>query len=219
MKSTTILNRIFKAALLLVLTSTLSFGQSKMMFGAKKKSNKRVYHCKHVGLQKIEVKKFRMKDVSEFVASKNVERTFNLDTININPKVSESYFTAEVRLVEEKMVREYALPLPQPVYFRFDTDRLTYDDLHQIILAIEHIRQGKTIIIEGHTDSHGSNEYNMLLSLKRVNKIKKMMIEMGGVNADAISVKYFGEDKPAVANDNDPNRQLNRRVEFIVMQN
>jgi outer membrane protein OmpA-like peptidoglycan-associated protein len=218
MKTTTILNRIFKAALLLVLTSTLSFGQSELMSGNRKKSVKKVYRCKHVGLQKVDVKKFSKKETEQYVSAKKVARKYKVaDTTKTELKITETTFTAEVIKVEKEIVNENKLPLPKPVYFRFDTDDLTYEDLHQIVLAIEHIRLGKNIIIEGHTDSHGAQHYNMALSLKRANKIKDMMIELGGVSADAISIKYFGEEKPAVANDNDQNRQLNRRVEFVVL--
>lgn len=215
MKTITVYNRILKAALLLLITTGISFGQNKLMTDVKKKSNKRIYHCKHVGDQKVGVKRFSKKETAYYVSNKR-GKVYNVDTAAVLPKASETFFMAEVKKVNEEVVRETYLPLPQPVYFKFDKDELTYEDLHQIILAIEHIRQGKTIIIEGHTDSHGSNEYNMALSLKRANRIKTMMVELGGVNADAITVKYFGEEKPAVANDNHHNRQLNRRVEFTV---
>lgn len=219
MKSIELFNRILKAALLLLLTAGLSFGQGSLMKNAKKKSIKRVYHCKHVGSQKISNKRFSKKETAEYIASNKRTRLVKIeDTTKVTSEYSETSFIAEVKKVEEEMVRETNLPLPQPVYFKFDKDELTYHDLHQIVLAVEHARQGKSIIIEGHTDSHGNNDYNMTLSLKRANRIKAMMVEMGGVNSEAISIKNYGEEKPAVANDCDENRQLNRRVEFIVLQ-
>jgi len=219
MKTIQFYNRILKAALLLLFTASLSFGQNSLMKNAKKKSTKRVYHCKHVGSQKISNRKFSKKETAQYISSNKIAKTAKVfDTTTVRPQYSETSFIAEIKKVEEEMVRENILPLPQPVYFKFDMDELTYHDMHQIVLAVEHARQGKSIIIEGHTDSHGSNEYNMALSLKRANRIKAMMVEMGGVNSDAISIKNYGEEKPAVANDCSENRQLNRRVEFIVLQ-
>src|SRR5687768_8599349 len=129
MKTTTILSRIFKAALLLVLTSTLSFGQNELMSGSKKKSAKRIYRCKHVGLQKVEVKKFSKKETELYVSNKKVTKQPKIaDTAKTEVQITESTFTAEVIKVEEEMVFENLLPLPKPVYFRFDTDDLTYED-------------------------------------------------------------------------------------------
>lgn len=221
-----IYNRILKAALLFIIAATL-FGmtasltnaQSRSMTDGKKKSMKRVYKCKQVGTQKVAVKKFSKKELAEYLAGKEAKKLPRVsDTSAETSGISETTFIAEVKRIEEKEIRETNLPLPKPVYFKFDKDELTYKDLHQIALAVEHARQGKYIIIEGHTDSYGSNEYNLALSLKRANRIKEMMIEMGGVNAEAISVRHYGEERPAISNDTHENRQLNRRVEFVVLQ-
>ncbi|MBX9853087.1 MAG: OmpA family protein [Cytophagaceae bacterium] len=219
MKSNIFWATILKALILVIISSGISLGQAKLYKANKKKELKRTYHCKHVGVQKIKNKKYKKHDaVSGTISRITIDNNY-LDTFALSEVKTEEFtlkFNTEINKVEENLASEVNMPLPKPVYFRFDTDELTYEDLDQIILAIEHIKLGKTIVIEGHTDSHGSIEYNRVLSLQRAIKIKKMMIELGGVNADAISIEYHGEEKPAVANDTAENRQLNRRVEFIV---
>ena len=71
------------------------------------------------------------------------------------------------------------------------------------------------IIIEGHTSSDGSSEYNMSLSANRASMVKKALTDMG-VSASNISVESFGEDKPAEDNSSLEGRTNNRRVELII---
>lgn len=72
-----------------------------------------------------------------------------------------------------------------------------------------------TIEIQGHTDDKGSDEYNMNLSKKRAEEVKKYLVSKG-VNAQTITATGFGESKPLVPNDSDANREKNRRVEFKI---
>ncbi len=74
------------------------------------------------------------------------------------------------------------------------------------------------IIIEGHTDDTGSDEYNMTLSAKRANAVKDFFVAKG-ISADRLSATGYGETKPKYANDSEANRQKNRRVELAVIAN
>lgn len=79
-----------------------------------------------------------------------------------------------------------------------------------------------SVLIEGHTDSKGSNAYNLQLSRKRAESIKNWLVQEGGVDAERIMTKGWGESKPAAPNenpdgsDNPKGRQENRRVEITV---
>ncbi len=75
-----------------------------------------------------------------------------------------------------------------------------------------------TIIIEGHTDSDGSEEMNLILSENRCLSVKERLIEIFGekMNYD-YEIKPFGETKPRVPNDTKANKQINRRVEITVL--
>ncbi len=65
----------------------------------------------------------------------------------------------------------------------------------------------------GNTCSLGSEDYNMKLSVKRVNVVKDYLVKKG-MNVDVISTEAFGELKPAFPNDTEKNRSKNRRTEI-----
>jgi len=72
-----------------------------------------------------------------------------------------------------------------------------------------------TLVLEGHTDNIGSDEYNMALGTRRAEAVKRYMVEQG-IAPERIETKSFGEGQPAVPNDSPGNRALNRRVVFNV---
>ena len=77
-------------------------------------------------------------------------------------------------------------------------------------------RYSETLIrVEGHTDSVGSEEYNMDLSFRRANSVRDLLVQRG-VNISRIETVGFGETKPVATNATEAGRQLNRRVEIKV---
>jgi outer membrane protein OmpA-like peptidoglycan-associated protein len=102
-----------------------------------------------------------------------------------------------------------------PLYFTFDEDEFSIVDMEPFIVAAEYALQGRTVLIEGHTDSYGNDTYNVKLSIKRVQKIRQLMRDMG-VPDDRISVVGYGEELNTSDNQTETGRQLNRRVDFTV---
>ena len=77
-------------------------------------------------------------------------------------------------------------------------------------------RYPETLIrVEGHTDSVGTEEYNMDLSFRRANSVRDLLVQRG-VNISRIQPVGFGETMPVATNDTEAGRQLNRRVEIKV---
>ena len=72
-----------------------------------------------------------------------------------------------------------------------------------------------TILVAGHTDSTGSEEFNQTLSERRANAVKNILIAQG-VAADRLSTIGFGESAPIANNSTDYGRQQNRRVEIKI---
>lgn len=70
------------------------------------------------------------------------------------------------------------------------------------------------ICVKGHTDSDGGEDYNLKLSQRRANQIKKYLTDVSGVDAMRIVAEGYGEERPLVPNDNLENKHKNRRVEF-----
>ncbi|MCX8028526.1 MAG: OmpA family protein [Brevinematales bacterium] len=69
------------------------------------------------------------------------------------------------------------------------------------------------IIVEGHTDDIGEDEYNLKLSQLRAKEVAKILINLG-INPNRISYIGYGETKPKVPNTSPQNRAKNRRVEI-----
>ena len=75
------------------------------------------------------------------------------------------------------------------------------------------------LIVEGHTDSDGSREYNLALSRRRANAIKEYLIQAYGfITPNMVQAVGYGEEHPIVSNDTPENRALNRRIEVIVWE-
>lgn len=72
-------------------------------------------------------------------------------------------------------------------------------------------------IIEGHTDSVGTDQSNQLLSERRANAVKDYFIA-NGVNADRLTTKAFGEGTPIDTNDTPAGRANNRRTEVKLVE-
>jgi outer membrane protein OmpA-like peptidoglycan-associated protein len=83
--------------------------------------------------------------------------------------------------------------------------------LSGIILAYPSLR----LEVEGHTDSVGTDEYNMKLSENRANSVREYLIQQG-IIASSIPAHGFGESRPVASNDTAAGRQENRRVELVV---
>jgi outer membrane protein OmpA-like peptidoglycan-associated protein len=73
----------------------------------------------------------------------------------------------------------------------------------------------RKVMIEGFTDSTGSNSSNQDLSDKRAQSVRTALLDMG-VGADRIKWRGYGESYPVASNDTVAGRQLNRRVEIVV---
>ena len=73
----------------------------------------------------------------------------------------------------------------------------------------------RKVMIEGFTDSTGSDTRNQELSDQRAYSVRTALLGMG-IGADRITSRGYGESYPVAGNDTAAGRQLNRRVEIIV---
>jgi outer membrane protein OmpA-like peptidoglycan-associated protein len=73
---------------------------------------------------------------------------------------------------------------------------------------------GTHLVIEGHTDSVGTDDYNLALSQRRAQAVADTLIARG-VSADRVQTKGLGKSYPVASNDTQAGRQQNRRVEIV----
>ncbi len=74
-------------------------------------------------------------------------------------------------------------------------------------------KSGRSIQVDGHTCSLGSDQYNMGLSQRRAASVKAYLVKKG-VSASAITTAGYGESQPKFDNSTDQGRRLNRRAEI-----
>jgi len=118
------------------------------------------------------------------------------------------------QLVAEVNAPDFDLPA---VLFQFQTNKLTREST-AILDNVVNILQNNVfnqVVLSGHADSIGSDEYNQGLGLRRANAVKDMLSSKG-IPAEKIETNSFGETMPVAPNTTPAGRQLNRRVEFKV---
>ena len=102
------------------------------------------------------------------------------------------------------------------LHFDFDKSNVKpqyYEMLRKFIAFLDY--NNYDVLIEGHTDSKGTDAYNMKLGQRRAESVKAKLIEFG-LSPDRIAGTVSrGESMPVAANSTDEGRALNRRIEFI----
>jgi outer membrane protein OmpA-like peptidoglycan-associated protein len=124
------------------------------------------------------------------------------------------------KTVEESVVVSEAPP-PHSVNIKIEFDfnsyairPESYTLLNELGKALTDDRiKGKTLILKGHTDSDGSDAYNLTLSLNRALSVQNYLVGNFNMDPDHIRVVGYGEALPVVPNTSPRNKQLNRRVE------
>ncbi len=73
------------------------------------------------------------------------------------------------------------------------------------------------VIVEGHTDTTGSNEVNMLLSQQRAEAVREYMIANQTLPPDGISAVGYGSERPLASNATAEGRAINRRIDILIV--
>jgi len=71
-------------------------------------------------------------------------------------------------------------------------------------------------VIEGHTDSRGTEAYNQQLSERRAQAIYDRLVNEHGIDPQRLTVKGYGETRPIAGNNTDDGRRMNRRVDMVI---
>jgi len=106
------------------------------------------------------------------------------------------------------------------VLFDFDKDELqqrSYYELEKVNTYVSK-KPWARIVIEGHTDSIGTDAYNVDLSKRRSERVKNYMIKKYKWDAKKLKTQFMGEKFPVDTNNTEAGRANNRRVEFKVFR-
>ncbi len=105
------------------------------------------------------------------------------------------------------------------VNFDFDKATLRQEDISELDKDVEALKAWGDVNIEvaGHTDSMGSDKYNMNLSRQRAEAVRNFLISRG-VAADRLTARGYGESQPVADNATEEGRFKNRRVELAPLK-
>lgn len=183
------------------------------------------------------VKTFETDDAGDFcvkvLAGRNYNTRYDKDGYRPHEEFVTKLDASEKRELLIELEREDMIPgddLAQkldlkPIYFDFDKDNIRKDAAEELAKVIGVMQQYPGLVIEvrSHTDSRGSDNYNLRLSDRRARSTVKYIVEQGKISPDRVSGKGYGETQLVneCANGVPCSRekhQLNRRSEFIIIE-
>lgn len=102
-----------------------------------------------------------------------------------------------------------------PVYFGFDSYQLAPAEVSKIEQVAQHLLQNRAhlVLVDGHCDERGSNEYNLSLGEQRAQTVRSYLVSLG-IAGDRVQTRSFGEEKPVAFGRSEETYRLNRRGEF-----
>ncbi|MCO6360846.1 OmpA family protein [Roseivirga pacifica] len=98
-----------------------------------------------------------------------------------------------------------------------DLNPATKTNLQELATTLQKY-EDTNVLIEGHTDATGSEDYNLKLSKQRASSVEDYLIDLG-VGYGRLQTQGYGELQPVASNDNASGRQQNRRVEIAIYAN
>jgi outer membrane protein OmpA-like peptidoglycan-associated protein len=113
--------------------------------------------------------------------------------------------------------RGYVLTLGD-VLFEFDRAELlpgAYLTIDKLVTFLKKYPK-RNVLIEGHTDSIGTDDYNLDLSQRRADAVRIALVERD-ISLSRINTKGYGKRYPVASNDTEAGRQRNRRVEIVIL--
>jgi OOP family OmpA-OmpF porin len=140
-------------------------------------------------------------DLRDIKFDQTIEKNFNLDPIGL------------------AKVQENTSILLNNLFFDLEKATLRPESFPELNRIVTLMNENATMQIEiaGHTDTTGSDEYNLYLSKKRANSVASYLAGKG-IDKSRMTVEFYGETKPMVSNETREGRKKNRRVEFKILK-
>ena len=135
--------------------------------------------------------------------------------IDLNPAYESDTLDYDLNLIPiEKGIR---VPLSH-IYFEFDKAKLKPESFPQLDRVFKFMAKNQKVEIQldGHTCSIGAENYNQVLSEKRALAVKDYLVQKG-IDSKRLLSLGFGETVPKAENTTEEGREINRRVEFVIL--
>lgn len=140
---------------------------------------------------------------------------FHSENFNIPPDASYVEVNKDIKL---QAVEVGASIILKNIFYDYDKYDLRPQSKVELenIYSIMNAYPNMVIEIAGHTDSHGSDEYNQTLSENRAQAVVSYLTNKG-ISRTRLVAKGFGKSRHIATNETDEGRQLNRRTEFKIL--
>jgi outer membrane protein OmpA-like peptidoglycan-associated protein len=104
------------------------------------------------------------------------------------------------------------------IYFDYDKATLRPESIEELERVLRFLQENTTLRVEisGHTDSDGSELYNLRLSQARAQAVVDYLVSRG-ISPDRLVARGYGESRPVAPNDTPENKQKNRRTELKIL--
>ena len=131
----------------------------------------------------------------------------------------EKMFTSD----EARVFREGNTIILRLVGLTFDSGKSeiqpeSFELLGKVEKAIDVFPQSE-LIIEGHTDAYGGDDFNQTLSQERAESVKQYMINAMRIQSFRLIATGYGETRPIASNETEAGRQRNRRIDIVIRPN
>jgi peptidoglycan-associated lipoprotein len=144
-----------------------------------------------------------------------------LDQMRRDSLAREQSRADSIRMARERADRSMAdarTTITNPVMFEFDKSELTSDDISRLDAKIPLLNANPALRLRvaGHTDSKGSDEYNMALGQRRAASAKRYLTQHG-IDQGRVETVSFGEERPVATGTDETSMAQNRRAEFEII--
>lgn len=105
---------------------------------------------------------------------------------------------------------------PSDIFFEFESALLRPDAQRSLDFAVEWLRESRArrLVLEGHADERGTNEYNLALAEQRALAAKRYVVA-SGIDGQRIETVSYGEERPVCRESNELCYQQNRRAHLV----
>src|SRR5688572_8415524 len=121
----------------------------------------------------------------------------------------------------ENAARDPEALAAQTIYFEFDRSSIKPGEMPKLDAVATFLKSNSgtvQLLVEGHCDERGTEEYNRSLGERRAIAAREYLLQKHGISSEMITTASFGEDKPKSLEKTEEGYAQNRRAEFIVLR-
>ena len=120
-------------------------------------------------------------------------------------------------IVESASGDGFMMIMLEDIYFEFDKSTLTREAQEALNKKAQWLKTHRDVrvIIEGHCDERGTNEYNLALGDRRAASTKAFLVDLG-ISPSRLNTISYGEERPLIGGNDEDSWAKNRRAHFAV---